>query len=44
MRNRLGTRMSGGEQQMLAIARTLIGNPRMVLLDEPGEGLAPVII
>ena len=44
MRNRLGARMSGGEQQMLAIARTLMGNPRMVLLDEPGEGLAPVII
>ena len=44
MRNRPGARMSGGEQQMLAIARTLMGNPRMVLLDEPGEGLAPVII
>ena len=44
MRTRPGARMSGGEQQMLAIARTLMGNPRMVLLDEPGEGLAPVII
>ena len=36
--------MSGGEQQMLAIARTLMGNPRAVLLDEPSEGLAPVIV
>jgi branched-chain amino acid transport system ATP-binding protein len=44
MRNRPGGRMSGGEQQMLTIARTLMGNPRMVLLDEPSEGLAPVIV
>jgi branched-chain amino acid transport system ATP-binding protein len=44
MRERLGSRMSGGEQQMLAIARTLMGNPRAVLLDEPFEGLAPVIV
>jgi branched-chain amino acid transport system ATP-binding protein len=36
--------MSGGEQQMLTIARTLMGNPSAVLLDEPSEGLAPVII
>ena len=36
--------MSGGEQQMLAIARTLMGNPDAVLLDEPSEGLAPVIV
>jgi len=44
MRNRLGAHMSGGEQQMLTIARTLMGNPRAVLLDEPSEGLAPLIV
>jgi branched-chain amino acid transport system ATP-binding protein len=37
-------RLSGGEQQMLTIARTLMGNPRLVLLDEPSEGIAPVIV
>ncbi|MGH8709174.1 MAG: ABC transporter ATP-binding protein [Burkholderiales bacterium] len=44
MQDRLGGRMSGGEQQMLAVARTLMGNPRAILLDEPAEGLAPIIV
>ena len=44
MGDRPGGRMSGGEQQMLTIARTLMGNPACVLLDEPSEGLAPVIV
>jgi len=44
MRERPGARMSGGEQQMLTIARTLMGNPSAILLDEPSEGLAPVIV
>jgi branched-chain amino acid transport system ATP-binding protein len=44
MRGRRGGSMSGGEQQMLAIARTLMGNPSAILLDEPFEGLAPVIV
>ena len=44
MQERRGGRMSGGEQQMLAIARTLMGNPSAILLDEPFEGLAPLIV
>jgi len=40
----LGSQLSGGEQQMLAIGRALIVNPRIVLLDEPTEGLAPIIV
>jgi branched-chain amino acid transport system ATP-binding protein len=44
MRSRPGGRMSGGEQQMLCIARTLAGNPSAILLDEPSEGLAPVLV
>lgn len=43
-RRNLGNQLSGGEQQMLAIGRALIGNPRVVLFDEPFEGLAPVIV
>jgi branched-chain amino acid transport system ATP-binding protein len=43
-RDNLGSQMSGGEQQMLTVARTLMGNPLAVLLDEPSEGVAPVIV
>jgi branched-chain amino acid transport system ATP-binding protein len=41
--NHLGSQLSGGEQQMLTIARTLMGDPEIILLDEPTEGLAPLI-
>ena len=44
MPDRRGAQMSGGEQQMLTVARTLMGNPLLVLLDEPSEGVAPVIV
>jgi len=44
MRERPAGRMSGGEQQMLTVARTLMGNPYLVLLDEPSEGIAPKIV
>ena len=43
-RDHLGSQMSGGEQQMLTVARTLMGNPLLVLLDEPSEGVAPVVV
>ena len=43
-RHQLGTTLSGGEQQMLAMARVMVGKPRLVLIDEPSEGLAPMIV
>lgn len=44
MDSRFGRHLSGGEQQMLTIGRTLMGNPRLILMDEPAEGLAPLVI
>jgi branched-chain amino acid transport system ATP-binding protein len=43
-RDKMGTELSGGQQQMLAVGRALLGNPRVLLLDEPSEGLSPVLV
>ena len=44
LQGRRAAYLSGGEQQMLCIARTLAGNPKAILLDEPSEGLAPILV
>lgn len=44
LKNRLGAQLSGGEQQLLTIGRTLMGNPSVMLLDEPSEGLSPIMV
>ena len=44
LKDRLGGQLSGGEQQMLTVGRALMGNPRVLLLDEPSEGLAPIMV
>ena len=44
LRRHMGNELSGGEQQMLSVVRTLMGNPQLVLVDEPTEGLAPILV
>ena len=43
-RHKMGTALSGGQQQMLAVGRALLGNPKVILLDEPSEGLSPILV